>query len=161
MKRRQLALRLFAILAICTGAWLAISGLPVSAAESGPIVVIVNVANPIQNLSMTELKELFLSDRSHWETGRSVAPVMLVAGSAERTAFLKIVCGMNDGDFGKYFLRAAFTGKSAMPPKEFSNSAALKSFVASYPGAIGFVNATKELPKYTNKGGMLYVFTLP
>jgi lanthanide-dependent methanol dehydrogenase len=28
-------------------------------------------------------------------------------------------------------------------------------------GALGFVNATKDLPKYTNKGGMLYVFTLP
>jgi len=27
--------------------------------------------------------------------------------------------------------------------------------------ALGFVNATKDLPKYTNKGGMLYVFTLP
>jgi alcohol dehydrogenase (cytochrome c) len=28
-------------------------------------------------------------------------------------------------------------------------------------GALGFVNATAELPKYTNKGGMLYVFALP
>jgi alcohol dehydrogenase (cytochrome c) len=27
--------------------------------------------------------------------------------------------------------------------------------------ALGFVNATKDLPKYTNKGGMLYVFALP
>jgi PQQ-dependent dehydrogenase (methanol/ethanol family) len=28
-------------------------------------------------------------------------------------------------------------------------------------GALGFVNAMKELPKYTAKGGMLYVFGLP
>jgi PQQ-dependent dehydrogenase (methanol/ethanol family) len=27
--------------------------------------------------------------------------------------------------------------------------------------ALGFVNATKDLPKYSNKGGMLYVFSLP
>lgn len=28
-------------------------------------------------------------------------------------------------------------------------------------GALGFLNATADLPKYTNKGGMLYVFALP
>jgi len=28
-------------------------------------------------------------------------------------------------------------------------------------GALGFVNAMKELPKYTTKGGTLYVFALP
>jgi PQQ-dependent dehydrogenase (methanol/ethanol family) len=28
-------------------------------------------------------------------------------------------------------------------------------------GALGFVNAMKELPQYTTKGGMLYVFALP
>ena len=105
------------------------------------IVVIVNTANPIDNLSTAELKKLFLSDRSRWETGKSVAPVIVSAGAAERTAFLKIVCSMNDGDFNKYFLQAAFTGKSATPPKEVSSSVAVKSFVASSPGAIGFVKA--------------------
>jgi ABC-type phosphate transport system substrate-binding protein len=105
------------------------------------IVVIVNSANPIDNLSTAELKKLFLSDRSHWDTGKSVAPVIVSAGAAERTAFLKIVCSMNDGDFNKYFLQAAFTGKSATPPKEVSSPGAVKSFVASSPGAIGFVKA--------------------
>lgn len=105
------------------------------------IVVIVNSANPVSNLSSAELKKLFLSDRSHWDTGKSVAPVMVAAGAAERAAFLKIMCGMNDADFSKYFLQAAFTGKSATPPKEVASSAALKSFVASSPGAIGFVKA--------------------
>ena len=83
------------------------------------IVVIVNSANPVDNLSTAELKKLFLSDRSRWDTGKSVAPV-IVAGAAERTAFLKVVCKMSDGDFSKYFLQAAFTGKSATPPKEVS-----------------------------------------
>jgi hypothetical protein len=72
----------------------------------------------VDNLSLGELKKLFMSDRSKWDTGKSVAPVMVAAGAPERTAFLKIVCGMNDGDFSKYFLQAAFTGKSATPPKE-------------------------------------------
>jgi ABC-type phosphate transport system substrate-binding protein len=110
-----------------------------------PIVVIVNRANPVDNLSAGELKKLFLSDRSRWDTGKAVAPVMLGPGAAERTSFLKIVCGMSDGDLGKYFLQAAFTGKSATPPKEVGSAGAVKSFVASSPGAIGFVKAS-DLP---------------
>lgn len=112
-----------------------------SAHAGDVIVVIVNVANPIDNLTTAELKKLFLSDHSHWDTGKPVAPVMLTAGAIERTAFLKIVCRMNDADLNKHFLQAAFTGKSATPPKEVGNSAALKNFVASSPGAIGFVKA--------------------
>jgi ABC-type phosphate transport system substrate-binding protein len=113
---------------------------PVQAAGD-PIVVIVNAANPVDNLSIGELKKLFLSDRSRWETGKAVAPVVVTAGAPERTAFLKIVCGMSDGDFSKYFLQAAFTGKSATPPKEVGSAASVKAFVSSSPGAIGFVKA--------------------
>jgi ABC-type phosphate transport system substrate-binding protein len=106
-----------------------------------PIVVIVNGANPVESLNISDLKKVFLSDRSKWDTGKSVAPVIVTAGASERTAFLKQVCGMSDAEFGKYFMQAAFTGKSATPPKEVTSSASVKSFVASSPGAIGFVKA--------------------
>lgn len=106
-----------------------------------PIVVIVNSSNPVDSLTMGDLKKIFLSERSRWDTGKAVAPVMVAAGAAERTAFLKAVCGMSDADFGKYFLQAAFTGKSATPPKEVGSSQALKGVVATSPGAIGFVKA--------------------
>jgi ABC-type phosphate transport system substrate-binding protein len=135
MKNRfmPLMLRTFGFMILCV----AIAPL---AHAGDAIVVIVNAANPIENLSTAELKKVFLSDRSHWDTGKSVAPVMVI-GSPERVAFLKDVCKMSESDFNKYFLQAAFTGKSATPPKEVSSVAALKSFVVSSPGAIGFVKA--------------------
>ena len=104
-------------------------------------MVIVNGANPVESMSVGDLKKLFLSDRSKWDTGKSVAPVIVTAGAPERSAFLKQVCGMSDTDFGKYFMQAAFTGKSATPPKEVTSAASVKSFVASSPGGIGFVKA--------------------
>jgi ABC-type phosphate transport system substrate-binding protein len=113
---------------------------PVRAAGD-PIVVIVNAANPVDNLSMGDLRKLFLSDRSRWDTGKNVAPVMVAAGAPERSSFLKAVCGMNDADFSKYFLQAAFTGKSATPPKEVGSAGDVKRVVAGSPGAIGFVKA--------------------
>jgi len=133
----------FAILVLALGvlAWSLLLAAPSSAAGDA-IVVIVNSSNPADNLSVGDLKKLFLSDRSKWDTGKSVAPVMLGAGAPERTAFLKIVCGMNDSDFSKYFLQAAFTGKDATPPKEVTSARDVKSVVAGSPGAIGFVKAS-------------------
>jgi ABC-type phosphate transport system substrate-binding protein len=139
-RKRNVRFLLSAMGAFALAAW-SFHSPKVAQAAGDPIVVIVNQANPVDNLSISELKKLFLSDRSRWDTGKSVAPVILAAGAPERTVFLKIVCGMSDSDFSKYFMQAAFTGKSATPPKEVSSSAALKSFVASSPGAIGFVKA--------------------
>jgi ABC-type phosphate transport system substrate-binding protein len=128
------------ILAAVTAIWLTVPPHPAEAAGD-PIVVIVNVANPVANLSTSDLKKLFLSDRSRWDTGKAVAPVIVGPGAPERTAFLKLVCGMNDADFSKYFLQAAFSGSSATPPKQVGSSQDVKNVVAGSPGAIGFVKA--------------------
>jgi ABC-type phosphate transport system substrate-binding protein len=144
MKKTNSLIPAFAVLAVAMGIWWMASVSPVEAAGDA-IVVIVNNTNPVDNLSMGELKKLFLSDRSRWDTGKAVAPVMLGPGAPERSSFLKIVCGMSDADLGKYFLQAAFTGKSATPPKEVGSPGATKSFVAGSPGAIGFVKAS-DLP---------------
>jgi len=113
---------------------------PVHAADNS-IIVIVNASNSVDNLTVSELKQIFLADRSKWDTGRAVAAVIVTAGAPERTAFLKIVCGMNNADFSKYFLQASFTGKYTTPPKEVSTALGVQNVVANSPGAIGFVKA--------------------
>ncbi|MGA8272352.1 MAG: substrate-binding domain-containing protein [Candidatus Sulfotelmatobacter sp.] len=141
MRKRHATSLLLPVMVMLVFAILSAISLRPAQAAGDPIVVIVNSSNPVDNLSMSELKKLFMSDRSKWDTGKAVAPVMVTAGAPERTAFLKIVCGMNDTDFGKYFVAAAFNGKSATPPKEVSSAAGVKGVVASSPGAIGFVKA--------------------
>jgi hypothetical protein len=89
------------------------------------------------------LKKLFLTDKSRWDTGKSVATVMLPSGAPERSAFLKVVCHVSDADFAKYFVQAAFAGKEVSPPKEVGSAAAIKSTVGSLPGGIGFVKASE------------------
>jgi ABC-type phosphate transport system substrate-binding protein len=144
MKRNQslvLAFAAIAILVMATATGLIVSVDPVQAAGD-PIVVIVNGSNPVNNLSMGELRKLFLSDRSHWDTGRPVSPVILTAGAPERTQFLKVVYNMNDADFDRYFLQAAFAGKFPMPPKEVGNAGDVRRIVGNSPGAIGFVRSS-------------------
>lgn len=141
MKKPQTAPFLLSGMAMLAVALLSAVSTPPVEAAGDPIVVIVNAANPVDNLSMSELKKLFMSDHSKWDTGKIVAPVIVSAGAPERTAFLKLVCGMNDAQFSKYFLQAAFNGKSATPPKEVSSVLGVKGVVVSSPGGIGFVKA--------------------
>jgi ABC-type phosphate transport system substrate-binding protein len=122
---------------------LAVMATPTWAGDGEPIAIIVNASNPVSNLSAAEVRKLFLSERSRWETGKAVAPIMVAAGGAGRAEFLKVVCGMNDGEFNKYFLQAAFTGKDVTPPKEVNSARDVKSVVAGSPGAIGFVRASE------------------
>jgi len=138
MKNRKNLFKVLVTLGILAGFTL----LPQSVWAADPIVVILNSSNPADNLSIGDLRKLFLADRSRWDTGKSVAPVMLGPGAAERTAFLKTVCGMSDADFKKYFVQAAFEGKDVAPPKEVSSARDVKSVVAGSPGAIGFVRAS-------------------
>jgi ABC-type phosphate transport system substrate-binding protein len=130
-----------AILVMATATGLIVSVDPVEAAGD-PIVVIVNGSNPVENLSMGELRKLFLSDRGQWDTGRPVSPVMLTAGAPERTRFLKVVYNMNDSDFSRYFLQAAFAGKFPTPPKEVGSARDVRRIVGNSPGAIGFVRSS-------------------
>jgi ABC-type phosphate transport system substrate-binding protein len=114
-----------------------------SAWAGDPIVVIVNGSNPVDNLSVGELKKLILGDKGRWDTGKAVAPVMMRRGAPERAAFLKAVCGMSESDLEKYFTQAAFSGKSVTPPKDVADGSAVKIVVATSPGAIGFVKAAE------------------
>jgi ABC-type phosphate transport system substrate-binding protein len=142
MKRNQNVVPPFAAIAILVMAiGLIVPVDPVQAAGD-PIVVIVNASNPVNNLSMGELRKLFLSDRSQWDTGRPVSPVMPAIGTPERTQFLKVVYGMNDADFDRYFLQASFAGKSPTPPKEVDSALDVRRIVGNSPGAIGFVRSS-------------------
>ena len=130
------------VIAAWVSGW-GISAPPSAWAGDDALVVIVNASNPVESLSLGDLKKLFLSDKSRWDTGKSVATVMLAAGAPERAAFLKVVCHMSDADFAKYFVQAAFTGKDVSPPKEVGSARDVKSVVGGSPGAIGFVRVSE------------------
>ena len=61
---------------------------PQNASEQN-LAIVVNVSNPISNLSMSELRKIFLGERSHWPNGRRITLVMMEAGQPERAVVLR------------------------------------------------------------------------
>jgi hypothetical protein len=68
---------------------------------------------------------------------------MLAAGP-ERTVVLREIYKMSEGDYSKYFLQAAFTGKITAPSKDVASAAQVKQMVAGNPGAVGYVNKRRR-----------------
>lgn len=115
--------------------------------QRGDLAIIVHKSNPVQNLSMAELREYFLAERSHWSTQQKIRVAMREPGSPEREAVLRLICGMKrDQDFTTYFLRAKFSEQVVDEPRSLDSTPNMIRFVANVSGAIGYVRADEVDP---------------
>ena len=110
-------------------------------ATQDSIAIIVNQSNPVDNLSMQELRTVFLGERSHWPNGRRITLVMMEPAQPERKAVLREIYHMNESDFSRHFMRGVFTGEVFVSPKTLATPMGVRKFVFNVPGAIGYVRA--------------------
>jgi ABC-type phosphate transport system substrate-binding protein len=106
------------------------------------LAIVVNLSNPTDNLSMAELRKIFLGERSHWPNGRRITLVMIEPGRPERTAVLSLIYQMSENDFNNHFLHGLFTGEVFTSPKTLASPVGVRKFIFNVPGAIGYVRAT-------------------
>ncbi len=107
------------------------------------LAFVVNRSNPLDNVSLAELRKIFLAERNHWPDGHRITIVMQDPGQPERKAVLKQIYRMNENDFSRYFLHKAFTGEVPSSPKTLASSTGVRKFVFNVPGAIGYVRASE------------------
>jgi len=108
---------------------------------SEDLAIIVNAANPTDNLSLTQLRGIILAERAHWPNGQKITVVMREPGQPEREAILRTVCRMSETDFNQYSMHSTFTGQVQTAPKLLSSGAGVRKFVFNVPGAIGYIRA--------------------
>jgi len=129
------------VLALAATAFLPRAGQPrVEAARPREsLAIIVNRANPIEDLSMAELRAVFLGERSHWANGRRITLVMMEPGQAERDTVVHEVCRMSESDFRRRFLQGLLTGEVLVSPKTLATPVGVRKFVFNVPGAVGYL----------------------
>lgn len=122
---------------------------PVAAASVRPhmdshqaLAIIVNRSNPVENLSLGELRKIFMGERSRWPSGHRVVVAMMESGNSERDTILRTVYDMNENSYRDYFLRGTYTGDVPASPKTLSAPVILRKFVFNTPGAIGYLRAS-------------------
>ena len=131
-KRIPLTLFTLALLPNC-------AGLLTASAAPEEVDVVVNKSNSLGPLSREEVRRIFVGEKSSWAGGKRIIVLMLARDQPEREIILREVFKMNESDYTKYFLQAAFTGRVQAAPKDLSSAAEMKARLAANPNAIGYL----------------------
>jgi phosphate transport system substrate-binding protein len=107
-------------------------------AGDADIAVVVNKANPVENVTKAQLRKMLLGEQEKWSDGKKVSALLRSSG-AERDAVVRFVCGMSGLEFEQYFVHANFSGDTGAQPKSLASAIAIRQLVASVPGSIGFL----------------------
>lgn len=109
------------------------------AAEPSGIAVIVAHGAAVTDLDRHDLALIYKRKRRFWPDGRRIAPVNLPAAQALRRAFSLAILGRPPEELDDYWRDQYFHGE--LPPFVASSEEAAIRFVASTPGALGYVFA--------------------
>jgi len=116
--------------------------------------IIVHPTNSVTQLRRAQIRDYFLKRRADWEPGLPAAPVDLTPKLAVRTLFSREILELSPTAVTSYWMQEIFAGSNT-PPPVMSTVAAVLAYVASTPGAIGYV------PGDTPTDGVRIVTVLP
>src|SRR5947209_637118 len=109
------------------------------AADKGSaIAVVVNPDTPISDLSIAEVRKVFLGDRQYWNTNLPVTLLVRAPVAREREVVLKIIYQMSDSQFKQYWVAKIFRSESVSAPKIVYSEDMTNQLVSVIPGAIAF-----------------------
>lgn len=114
--------------------------LPKQVQAEAMIAVIVQPAPARTPLSKEELALIYRRKKLFWGDGARVIPVNLPASHSLRRSFSHLVLGVLPEDLEAYWNVQYFHGIA--PPYVLTSEEAVLQFVATTPGAIGYVSAT-------------------
>lgn len=126
---------------------LAIITATVQAEEQETLVVVVNKANPVEQLSRSELIDLFMGKYVAFPNDSKAIPVELKGEHEIKINFYQKLVGMPLSRVNAYWSRLHFTGRKRTAIFQ-PNEAALINFIIANEQAIGYMpqsHITKDL----------------
>ena len=104
------------------------------------IAVIVSETSPVKDaLSREELASIYRRKKLFWGNSSTIIPLNLPVTHPLRQSFSRTVLGESPEEMESYWNTQYFHGIS--PPYVLASEEAVVQFVATTPGAIGYVNA--------------------
>ena len=111
-----------------------------AAPSTVPLLVVVNEANDIDDISSDMLRRVFLGKRDRWPDGTKIVPLNIKAGSTERKTFDAAILKMDPDAASRYWIDQKIRGRIA-EPKSAASVLLLQRVIARTEGAIGYAAA--------------------
>jgi hypothetical protein len=127
------------LIVVCVAFWVwGLAGSYCAFAQTGDVAVVVNVKNPVNNLSVAELRKLFAGEKHFWSGTVAVKLFVRAPGAEERVVLLKLL-GMSEGEYKQYWTALVFRGDAQSQPVALFSNGMQKEAVTIYPGAVALM----------------------
>jgi hypothetical protein len=120
--------------------------LPAQGEGTSSIAVVVNPDTPVSNLSLEEVRRIFLGERQYWTAKLPVVLLVRAPVARERDTLLQVVYQMNEAQFKRYWIAKIFRAEAATAPKIVYSNDLANELTATMPGAIAFMDARDVRP---------------
>lgn len=110
-------------------------------AERGGVAIVVHPSTPIEDLSLDQLRRIFLADQQFWPDGSRITLLVRAPAAYERKIVLDMIYRMSEDEFRKYWVGKMFRSEVPAGPKIVYSSEMAGELVTAVPGAITFVPA--------------------
>jgi ABC-type phosphate transport system substrate-binding protein len=112
------------------------------AQTSGEVAIVVNSATAIDDLSLLELRNVFLGERQFWRDGSRIVLLVRAPVAYERDIVLNRIYRMDESQFRQYWIAKVFRAEVSSGPKIVYSNDMTRQLVAALPGAVGFIAAS-------------------
>ena len=120
--------------------------LPAAAQSTSDVAIVVHRDVPAEDLSLADLRKIFVGDRQYWTPGLRVTILARAPVARERDVVLKTIYQMTEAQFRQHWIAKVFRAEAASGPKIVYSNEMATELVANIPGSIAFVDAA-QAPK--------------
>lgn len=118
-------------------------------AAAGPeddIAIVVHPGVPVQNLTISEMRQIFMGDRQYWNPNLRITLLVRAPVARERDVVLKTIYQMSEAQFRQYWIGKVFRAENTSGPKIVYSSETVSELILNIPGSISFM-AASQVPK--------------
>lgn len=115
--------------------------------RGGPdIAVVVHPDTPVNDLTISEVRQVLLGERQYWNSKLPVVLLIRAPVARERDVVLRVIYQMTEAQFKQYWVAKIFRAEAASPPKIVYSNGMQYELVAGIPGAIAFMDSRNVRP---------------
>ncbi len=107
----------------------------------GGLAVVVNKANPVESLSMAQLRKLILGDVRAWQNNKNVALIARDPSTKDFQCVLSTIVRLSVAEYHRYIISAEFRGDEPMAIQTVDSDAAAGKYVSGSAGGLAIVEA--------------------
>jgi ABC-type phosphate transport system substrate-binding protein len=131
------------LLAVCM-----FTAVDVVAEDEGPfgaIAIVVHKDAPVDNVSLQELRNIFLANQQFWNDRTRIILLVRAPQSDERDLILNKIYQMDEDQFRQYWIAKMFRAEVPRGPKIVFSTDMAVELVVAIPGSISFIRASEVI----------------